>query len=130
MGLFSKAPKSNPKIIVEGIEIVFSRPTGLDIWEFTYRGTKFCSFRPVFAFPAKAELDGILDALDSLKPEMKSRLKKNLKLDDGESYMVNVQDFATERSFEVSWSDGASRGDMGVDFKIRGGAIINEQWGD
>jgi hypothetical protein len=130
MGLFSKAPKSNPKIIVEGIEIVFYRQTGHDIWEFKYRGIEFFSPKPVFAFPTKAGLDDILNALDSLKAEMRSRLKKSLKLDDGESYMVDVQDFAAERSFEVSWSGGASWGDMGVDFTIRDGAILSENWGD
>ena len=130
MRLFSKAPKSNPKIIVEGIEIVFCRQTGHDIWEFKYRGAGFFSPKPVFAFPTKAELDAIIDALDSLKPEMRSRLKKSLKLDDGESYMVDVQEFAIERSFEVSWSGGASWGDVGVDFTIKNGAILYENWGD
>jgi hypothetical protein len=130
MGLFSKTPKSKPKLIVEGIEVEFYQQTGHDIWEFTYRGTDFCAFEPVLKLPTPMELDAILNTVDLLKPEMRSRLKQDLTVDDGESYVVNVQDFATEGSFVVSWSDGASWGDMGVDFTIKDGAIQSEDWGD
>ncbi|MCI0745496.1 MAG: hypothetical protein L0Y58_08835, partial [Verrucomicrobia subdivision 3 bacterium] len=133
MGLFSKTPKPNPKITVEGIGIAFDREHGW--WEFTYRGAKFCSFDPALTLPTKAELDSILDTLESLKPEMRTRLQKGLsgwgasKLDDGESCCVDVQDFATERTFTVSWSGGESWGDLGVDFTIKDHAIIDESWG-
>src|SRR6185295_17299423 len=122
MGLFSKTPKPNPKLTVEGIEIEFHRDH--EWWGFTYHGTEFSSFEPVLILPAKAEIDSILRTLESLKPEMRTRLKKGLsewgesKLDDGETYSVDVKDFARERTFSVSWSDGASWGDMGVDFTI------------
>ena len=134
MGLFSKTPKSNPKIIVEGIEIEFHRD--LEWWGFTYRRTEFSSFELSLTLPTKAELDAILKTVESLKPEMRSRLQKGLrewadsKLDDGESYTVDVKDFATGRTFEVSWSGGASWGDLGVDFTIKDHAIIDEAWGD
>lgn len=36
MRLFSRTPKPNPKITVEGIEFTFNRD--YDFWEFTYRG--------------------------------------------------------------------------------------------
>ena len=128
MGLFSKKPKSNPKISVEGIEISFNRDQ--DWWEFKYCGTEFWSFEPVLTLPTKAELDAILDAVNSLKSEMRARLEKDLKLDNGESYTINLQDFATKKSFMVSWSDGATWGDMGIDFTIKDGAILHEDWGD
>ena len=134
MGLFSKSPKPNPKITIEGVEIAFHRE--YEGWAFTYRGTEFTSFELTLTLPTKGELDSILDTLESLKPEMRTRLQKGLsewgdsKLDDGESYSVNVQDFATDKSFEISWSDGASWGDLGVDFTIKNNAIIDESWGD
>lgn len=134
MGFFSKTPKPNPKITVEGIEVSFHREH--DCWEFKYRGIDFISFGILLTLPAKAELDSILVTLESLKPEMKSRITKGpdgdggLKLDDGESFMVDVQSFATERSLMVTWSGGASWGDMGVDFIIKDNAIIDESWGD
>jgi hypothetical protein len=135
MGLFSKTPKPNPKITVEGIDIEFHRDH--EWWEFTYRETEFVSFDPALVLPTRAELDAILATLESLQPEIRTRLKKGLsewghnsKLDDGETYSVDVKDFAKERTFSVSWSDGASWGDMGVDFTIRDNAIIDESWGD
>lgn len=134
MGLFSKTPKPNPKITVDGVEITF-RPDH-QWWEFTYRDTEFCSFESALAVPTKAELDVIVETLESLKPEMRSRLKKGLsewgdaKLDDGESYSVNVQDFAAQRTFIVTWSGGVSWGDLGADFTIKDRAIIDESWGD
>jgi len=134
MGLFSKTPKPDPKITVEGIEILFHREH--EWWEFKYRGVDFISYDIALAMPTKAELDTILADLDSLKPEMRSRLKKGLvgwsdsKLDDGESFMVDVKDFVASKTFSVSWSGGASWGDMGADFTIKNHEIIDEAWGD
>ena len=126
MGLFSSKPK--PKISVEGIEITFNSKS--DIWEFKYRGTEFCDFDSIATLPAKAELDVILETVEALKPEMKSRLKQWVAVGDGESYFVEVKDFAKEKTFVVTWSEGASWGDMGVDFTIKDSAIIEESCGD
>ena len=135
MGLFSKTPKSNPKITVEGVDITFHQEYGG--WTFTYRGAEFSSFESGLSLPTKAELDSILNTVESLKPEMRKRLQKGLsewgngsKLDDGESYSINVQDFAADKSLTVSWSNGASWGDLGVDFTIKDHAITDESWGD
>jgi hypothetical protein len=135
MGLFSKTPKPNPKIIVEDIEIEFHRDH--EWWGFTYRGTVFRSFELSLILPTKAELDEILDAVGSLLPEMRSRIKKELseygddvKSDDSESYSVDIEHFATEGSFMISWSGGASWGDLAVDFTIHDRKIIEEAWGD
>jgi hypothetical protein len=134
MGLFSKTLRPNPKITVEGTDFTFHQEYGG--WGFVFRGTEFTSFEPALTLPNKAELDSILESIESLKPEMRARLQKGLsewgesKLDDGESYSVNVQDFAKDGSFGISWSDGASWGDLGVDFTIRDHAIVDESWGD
>lgn len=134
MGFFSKTPKLNPKITVGGIEITFHQEYGG--WTFTYRGVEFSSFESALTLPTKAELDSILNTIESLRPEMSERLEKGLKtwgdskLDDGESFCINVQNFATDQSFTVSWSGGASWGDLGVDFTIKDNAITDESWGD
>lgn len=134
MGFFSKTARPDPKITVEGIEIAFHRDH--QWWEFTHRGTEFRSFELSLTFPTKAEIEAILDTVESLKPEMRSRLVKGFaecgdsKPDDGESYSVDVKDFVREKTFTVSWSDGASWGDLGVDFTIKDHAIIDEAWGD
>ncbi|MGV3755074.1 MAG: hypothetical protein ACO1QS_06805 [Verrucomicrobiota bacterium] len=134
MGLFSKTPKPNPKITFEGIEFTFHRDH--EWWSFTYRGTDFNSFEPVLILPTKAQLDSILSTLESLMPELRTRLKKGLsewsdsKLDDGETCSLDVQEFAKDGTFSVSWSDGASWGDMGVEYTIKDHAIIDESWGD
>jgi len=134
MGIFSKTPKSHPKITVEGIEITFHQEYGG--WAFTYRGAEFSSFESALILPSKVEVDSILDTVESLKAEMRTRLQKGLsgwgesKVDDGESYSIDVQEFVTDKSFTVSWSDGASWGDLGVDFTIKDHAITDESWGD
>ena len=135
MGIFSKTPKPNPKITVEGVEITFHLEyTGW--WAFTYRGAEFTSFESALTLPTKMELDAILETLESLKPEMRTRLQKVLsewggsRLDDGESYSIDVQNFASDKTFTVSWSDGASWGDLGVDFTIKNHTITDESWGD
>jgi len=135
MGLFSKPPKPNPKLIVAGVEITFHRDH--EWWEFAYRGNQFCAYDLTFSVPSQAELDAMVDTIDSLRQEMRSRIQQGLKewgdssqLDDGESYTVRVDEFAKEKTFTVTWSDGASWGDMGVDFTIKDQAIIDEGWGD
>lgn len=135
MGIFSKTPKPHPKISFEGIEFTFHRDH--EWWEFTYRGREFCSFTPTLSLPTKAELDSIVSTVGALMPEMRKRLAKGLaewgdgcKLDDGESYSISVEEFAADRSFSVSWSDGASWGDLGVDFAIKDHVITDESWVD
>jgi len=51
-------------------------------------------------------------------------------MDDGETYSVNVEDFAKDGTFSVSWSGGATWGDMSVDLTIKDHAIVDESWGD
>lgn len=134
MGLFSKTPKPNPKIVAEGIEIEFHRDH--EWWSFTYRGTVFSSYELSFTLPRKEEIDAILATVESLKPEMELRLKNGpdesggVQLGEGESYVVDANQFATDGTFVVSWSGGTSWGDMGIDFTIKGNAIIDEGWGD
>lgn len=134
MGIFSKTAKPNPKITVDGIEITFHQEYGG--WTFRYRGAEFSSFDSELKLPTKVEIDLIMDTVVALKPEMRVRLEKGLKewgdckLDDGESFSVNVQDFVRDKTFMVSWSEGASWGDLAVDFTIKNGAITEEDWGD
>jgi hypothetical protein len=134
MGLFSKTPKPNPKVIIEGLEVEFRPDYGG--WQFQYQGTEFLSFQPALTMPTKAQLDSMLETVESLKPDLRARLQKGLKewgdskLDDGESYSINVKDFAIDRSFTLSWSGGKSWGDLGADFTIKDHAIVDESWGD
>ena len=128
MGLFSSKPKPAPKLTVEGIEITYNGKS--DFWEFKYRETEFCVFESIAVLPTKTELDAILETVEALKPEMKSRLKQWVTVNDGESYFVEVKDFSKEKTFEVTWSEGASWGDIGVDFTIKDRAILHETCGD
>jgi hypothetical protein len=134
MGLFSKARKPAPKITVEGVEITFQ--CDCEGWSFSWRGTEFRVFEARLAWPGKAKLEALLEVLEALKAELRERLKKGLaewggaRLDDGETFFVDVKDYAADQTFTASWSDGASWGDLGVDFTIKGGAIIDEAWGD
>jgi hypothetical protein len=134
MGFFSKTPKTNPKITFEGIEFTFH--CDCEQWEFTYCGTRFSSFEPVLTLPSKAQLDSIVSTLKSLMPEMRARLKKGLsewgnsKIDDGESYSLDVNAFVNDSTFTVTWSDGKSWGDLIAEFTIQDNAIIDESWGD
>lgn len=133
MGLFSKTPKPNPAITIEGIEITFDLHH--ELWKFTYEATDFVAYGHDFTLPFRADLDSILKTIDTLKPEMLARLQKGLadwdaKLNDGESYLINIHDFTADKSFTVSWSGGKSWGDLGVDFTIQNQTIIDEVWGD
>jgi len=128
MGLFSSKPKLQPKLTIEGMEITYNSKS--EFWEFKYRDTEFWVCSPVGTAPTKPELDSILETVEALKPAMKSRLKQWVAVDDGESYFIEVGDFAGDKTFEVTWAEGASWGDMGVDFTIKDGAILDVSAGD
>ena len=44
--------------------------------------------------------------------------------------LQEVMDFAKEKTFQVTWHEGTSWGDLGVDFTIKDRAILNESCGD
>jgi len=134
MGLFKKPTKILPRITIEGIDVVFDPDHNW--WEFSYEGTGFITFESQLFMPSREQLDGILSDVTALRSVMLDRLSKGwsdwdgVKMDDGESYQINLAEFSTEGSFEVSWSGGASWGDMGIEFTILNREILHETWGD
>ncbi len=132
---FFQKPKQQPdgKIIVEGVQITY-RPEHCE-WQFTYRDIEFCTYGLTIILPSKCELDRILLTIESLKPELRSRMQESLsgygaKLDDGELMSISLAGFSEDRSFRVSWSTGESWADLGVDFTIRDQKIVAEEWAD
>jgi hypothetical protein len=51
-------------------------------------------------------------------------------MNGGEEFSVNLTDFQSDGTFEVSWSGGATWGDMGIEFTIKDHVIADESWGD
>ncbi|RBP44393.1 hypothetical protein DES53_104213 [Roseimicrobium gellanilyticum] len=46
------------------------------------------------------------------------------------SYIISIEEWASEQHFEVTWSGDKHWGDMQVDFVIEGEQIVDEVWGD
>lgn len=134
MGLFKKSKRVNPKITTDGIEAEFVLDH--EWWRFRYRDHDFMAFTDHLHLPSTDQLDGMIADVAALKPEMLSRLAKgwreweNVKMNDGESFHIDIERFSTDRTFEVCWADGASWGDMGIEFTIKEHLIVDEAWGD
>jgi hypothetical protein len=134
MGLFSKKPKLNPVIDTQGLRIEYSIDHAW--WEFTHQGVNFISYGANFSCPSREQLRSILSDVEKLKPEMIMRLAdgwkdwKGIKMNDGETICVNLTDFQSQGSFEVSWAGGSTWGDMGIDFIVKDHALTDEAWGD
>jgi hypothetical protein len=134
MGLFSKKVKANPVVETQGLRIEYD--TGNEIWQFRHQDAHFVAYGTTFVVPPPERLAAILSDIDRLRPEMIRRLAagceemKDIKTNDGETYLVNLTDLHSEGGFDVSWSGGESWGDMGVDFTITNHAITDESWGD
>ena len=134
MGIFSRKPQPKPMITIEGIEVYYDPDQNW--WEFTYREQEFISFSSQLNMPNQDELNTILSSVATLTTEMLERLEKGwkewekVKMNDGESSAINIENFSREGSFEVSWSGGASWGDIGIDFTIKNQKIVDESWGD
>ncbi len=134
MGLFSKKIKTNPVVETQGLRIKYN--TVNEIWQFSHKGVDFVAYGAMFVVPPPERLLSVLEDIDRLRPEMIRRLvegwkdSKDVRTNDGESYRVNLTDFHSPGSFEVSWSGGASWGDMAIDFTITNHEITEECWGD
>ncbi len=130
MGLFTKKAKANPVVETQGLRIQYD-PTS-EIWQFSHNGTDFVGYGTTFVVPSPERLASIQADIDRLRPEMTRRLadSKNVKSNDGETYLVNLTDLQSSGTFELSWSGGESWGDMGVDFTINNHDITDESWGD
>ena len=134
MGLFSKKANQHPSIETQGLRIVYHLDH--EWWEFGLQDTNFISHGSTFSCPTQAQLALILSDIAKLRPEMIQRLAKGwngwkgVRMNDGEEYSVNLTDFHSDGGFEVSWSGGATWGDMGINFKIKDHAITDELWGD
>src|SRR5690349_41041 len=128
MGLFSKKSKANPAVEIDGIKIEYDLAN--EYWQFSRKGADFVAYSATFIIPSEALLSSILADIENLQPEMIQRLSKEVKANDGETFLINLTDLHAQDSFEVSWSSGKSWGDMGVDFTIRNHAITDESWGD
>ena len=135
MGLFTKSAKQDPRVIVQGITIEFEQKA--ECWTFVYREKEFYCFNAELTLPSLPQIDSLLAGLASIENDMKLRIKNGLKqwtgghakIDDGESYIIDVTGFA-QGLVVAKWSGGNSWGDLGVDFSIENGSIVEEDWGD
>ena len=134
MALFSRKPKVRPIIETQGLRIEFDSENG--IWQFSDGGFDFVIYGSTCAVPSPEQLREIQADINRLRPEMTRRLAEGLrdcegaKMNEGESFLVNLTGFKSEGIFEVCWSGGESWGDMGVDFTIKNHEITDEAWGD
>jgi hypothetical protein len=134
MALFSKKPKVKPTIETQGLRIEFDSENG--IWQFNDEGFDFVIYGSRCAMPSPEQLREIEADINRLRPEMIRRLEEGLrdcegaKMNDGETFLVNVTDLQSQGAFEVCWSGGQSWGDMGIDFMIKNRGISDESWGD
>lgn len=134
MGLFSSKPKAKPTITVNGLRVEYD--TSNECWQFRYQDTEFIAFEPNFVMPSEQRLSAILTEIKALLPEMEARIKKEfsetpeVKMKDGETCMVDLSGAGSPDEYVVTWSGGASWGDLAVDFTIKNHGISTEQWGD
>jgi hypothetical protein len=135
MGLFSKTPKPDPAIQIGETRLRYS--TNQRWWTFTHKNMEFCAFNSSLVWPGDAGLDSIIKEFEHLQPEMKERIRSGnavggggIPTDEGETVLIKLDELAGKGSYEVGWSGGRTWGDMGVDFVVRGGEIVEEFWGD
>jgi hypothetical protein len=134
MGLFSKKCKPHPVIETHGLRIEYK--TEDEFWRFTHDGVEFVSYGTAFVVPAPDCVSSIVADVERLGPEMRRRVGEfwkdhdGVKINDGETFFVDLTQLHAEGSFDVSWSGGKSWGDMAIDFTILNHEIANETWGD
>jgi hypothetical protein len=134
MGLFSKKAKVNPTVETQGLRIEFDSEN--EIWQFSDEGINFVVYGPVCAVPTRDQLQEIQADINRLRPEMAQKVEHGLKdcggvkMNDGETLLVNITEFQSQSAFDVCWSGGKSWGDLGVDFTIKKHEITAESWGD
>jgi len=134
MNFFGKKPDSNPQIIFGAIAATYSNKE--ELWTFEYEGVEHISYGNILRLLNNSALELMRGDVVKLMPEMKYRLELgwkewgNVRIGDGESYFINATDFQEKQEYEICWTDGASWGDMSIDFTIKDHQIINEDWND
>ncbi len=134
MGLFSKKTKARPTIETQGLRIEYDPDN--EIWQFRDNDIEFVVYGTTCVVPSPDQLAAIHADISKLRPEMVRKLAagwkdwQGVRMDDGETFLVNLTDLRSQGSFEVCWSGGESWGDMGIDFTISNHEITDESWGD
>ena len=134
MNPFKRKKKPTPSITVDGLDVQYL--TNAELWQFEFQGVPFMSAGASLQLPSRQQLEAILAEVESLKPEMIKRITKGfaecpeIKMDDGEGFLIELEQFHIDGSYIVTWSDGKTWGDMGVDFTIKNACILDEAWGD
>lgn len=134
MGLFRKTPKPDPSIQIGESRIRYS--VKHEHWAFTYKNKEFCAYASSFVWPGAGRLDQIIEDFERLQSQMMERIRSGkeigggLPMGVGESVLITLHSLETEGTFEVGWSGGEKWGDMGIDFVVKDGTIIEEFWGD
>ena len=134
MGLFSKKPKTLPTIQTQGLRIEYDPDT--EVWQFQDSGIDFVLYGQTCFAPSRDQLADIRSDINRLRPEMLQKLGegwkdwKGVRMNDGETFLVNLTNLQSQGSFDVCWSGGESWGDMGIDFTIKDHEITDESWGD
>lgn len=134
MKLFGKKLTPNPQVIFGAIDTTYE--PNQEWWQFAYEGIEHFSHGPVLRLFDISALELMRTDVSTLMPEMKQRLEigwkewGEVKLDDGENYIVDVTNFQEKQEYRICWSGGASWGDMGIEFTVRDHKIVDEDWGD
>ena len=134
MALFSKKLKIKPTVETQGLRIEFDSEN--EIWQFRDGDFDFVVYGETCAVPSPEQLRDIRAVINRLRPEMTRRLAEGLrdcegaKINDGETFLVNLTELQSQGAFEVCWSGGESWGDMGIDFAIKNHEITDESWSD
>lgn len=134
MGLFSKKTRGRPAVETQGLRIEFEPDE--EVWQFKDRDVEFVIYGATCPVPSPEQLAQVHADISRLHAEMLRKLVegwkewKGVRMNDGETFLVNITDLQSQGTFDVCWSGGKSWGDMGIDFAIKAHEIIDEFWGD
>jgi len=134
MNLFGKKSNSEPQVIFGVIAATYSRKE--ELWTFEYEGVEHISYGHILRLFNSSTLELMRGDVLMLMPEMKQRLEigwkewGEVKINDGGKFFINVTDFQEKQEYQICWAEGASWGDMVIEFTIKDHPIIYEDWND
>lgn len=135
MGLFSRKPKPHPVITVDDHRIEYD--VSHECWEFVHGEFDFRCHGAEFQLPPVERLNAILADVEYLMPEMRRRVTaywERIPEVGSDTTLTNLSvdlsELASKGSFIVLCHGPDEWGDMVVEFTIKDGTIIEEEWSD
>ena len=124
--------KISPVVVFDGITAEVEKDWGHISWKFKYKDVDFYTEGHIFEIPTIENLDKYLSWINENKKKIQANVSAVLEGWGGtvDSAIIGGITIQNQNKISVLFVGDENWGDMGGDFVIENGVIVDETWGD